>query len=106
MKPVRFCGDFLKRLREFPQTARHDAGYQLEKIQLGKQPYDFKPMPDIGRGVEEIRIRDGGRLSGDLHGPASGRSLRPALFREEVVQHDPAGHRSRQTAVPGDQGRL
>ena len=60
MKPVRFCGDALKRLREFPVTARHDAGYQLEKIQLGKQPDDFKPMPDIGRGVEEIRIRDGG----------------------------------------------
>lgn len=60
MKPVRFCGDALKRLREFPESARHDAGYQLEKIQLGKQPDDFKPMPDIGRGVEEIRIRDGG----------------------------------------------
>lgn len=61
MKPVRFCGDALKRLREFPRDARHDAGYQLEKIQLGKQPDDFKPMPDIGRGVEEIRIRDEGR---------------------------------------------
>lgn len=60
MKPVRFCGDALKRLREFPQSARHDAGYQLEKIQLGEQPDDFKPMPSIGPGVEEIRIRDGG----------------------------------------------
>ena len=60
MKPVRFCGDALKRLREFPQNARHDAAYQLEKIQLGKQPDDFKSMPSIGPGVEEIRIRDGG----------------------------------------------
>lgn len=60
MKPVRFCGDALKRLREFPQNARHDAGYQLEKIQLGQQPDDFKSVPSIGPGVEEIRIRDGG----------------------------------------------
>ena len=58
MKSVRFLGDALKRLREFPQNARYDAGYQLEKIQLGEQPDDFKPMPSIGKGVEEIRIRD------------------------------------------------
>ncbi len=24
----------------------------------GKQPDDFKPMPSIGKGVEEIRMRD------------------------------------------------
>jgi len=60
MKPVRFCGDALKRLREFPENARHDAGYQLEQIQLGKQPDDFKSMRSVGPGVEEIRIRDDG----------------------------------------------
>ena len=38
--------------------ARQDAGYQLDKVQRGLQPDDFKPMPTIGRGVEEIRIRD------------------------------------------------
>jgi len=58
MKPLRFLGDSLKSLREFPEGARHDAGYQLDKVQQGKQPNDFKPMPGIGRGVEEIRIRD------------------------------------------------
>ncbi|MGH9447801.1 MAG: type II toxin-antitoxin system RelE/ParE family toxin [Terriglobia bacterium] len=56
MKPVRFLGDSLKRLREFPETARQDAGYQLEKVQRGEQPDDFKPMPSIGKGVEEIRV--------------------------------------------------
>jgi phage-related protein len=30
MKPIRFLGDSLKRLREFPDDARHDAGYQLD----------------------------------------------------------------------------
>jgi phage-related protein len=58
MKPVRFAGDSLKCLREFPEDARQDAGYQLEKVQRGEQPDDFKPMPTIGKGVEELRIWD------------------------------------------------
>lgn len=58
MKPVRFAGDSLKRLREFPEGARQDAGYQLERVQRGEQPDDFKPMPTIGKGVEELRIWD------------------------------------------------
>lgn len=58
MKAIRFLGDSLKRLREFPEDARHVAGYQLDKVQRGLQPDDFKPMPSIGRGVEEIRVWD------------------------------------------------
>lgn len=58
MRPVRFLGDSLRSLRDFPEDARHDAGYQLERVQRGEQPGDFKPMPAIGRGVEEIRIAD------------------------------------------------
>lgn len=58
MKPIRFLGDSLERLREFPEDARQDAGYQLDKVQRGEQPDDFKPMPSIGKGVEEIRIWD------------------------------------------------
>ena len=58
MKPVRFLGDSLKRLREFPADAKHDTGYQLDKVQNGRQPDDFKPMPSVGKGVEEIRVRD------------------------------------------------
>ena len=56
MKPIVFVGDSLKRLREFPEEARHEAGYQLDKVQRGQTPDDFKPMPQIGKGVEEIRI--------------------------------------------------
>jgi phage-related protein len=58
VKPVVFVGDSLRRLREFPDAARQDAGYQIDKLQRGQQPDDFKPMPAIGRGVEEIRIWD------------------------------------------------
>jgi phage-related protein len=58
MKPLRFLGDSLQCLRDFPEDARHDAGFQLDKAQHGEQPDDFKPMPAIGKGVEEIRVTD------------------------------------------------
>lgn len=58
MKLISFLGDSLKCLRQFPEDARQDAGYQLDKVQRGDQPDDFKPMPSIGKGVEEIRVWD------------------------------------------------
>lgn len=58
MKPVEFLGDSLKCLRDFPDDARQDAGWQLERVQHGKQPTDFKPMPAVGKGAEEIRVWD------------------------------------------------
>ena len=33
MRPIRFLGDSLRCLRDFPQSARPDAGYQLDKVQ-------------------------------------------------------------------------
>jgi phage-related protein len=58
MKKLLFLGDSLKRLREFNSKAKHDVGFQLDKVQRGEQPDDFKPMPSIGKGVEELRVWD------------------------------------------------
>ncbi|MGO1541452.1 MAG: type II toxin-antitoxin system RelE/ParE family toxin [Luteimonas sp.] len=58
VKPIEFLGDSLRSLREFPDDAKRDAGYQLDRVQHGLQPDDFKSMPTIGKGVEEIRVRD------------------------------------------------
>jgi phage-related protein len=60
VKPVVFRGNSLERLRRFPASARQDAGYQLEQVQRGEMPDDFKPMSNIGPGVQEIRVRDAG----------------------------------------------
>jgi phage-related protein len=57
-KPVEFRGSALDDLRAFPQAARREAGYQLDRIQHGREPDDWKPMNTLGRGVREIRIRD------------------------------------------------
>jgi len=38
--------------------ARREAGYQLDRVQNGQEPDDWKPMNTVGLGVREIRIRD------------------------------------------------
>lgn len=58
MKQISFLGDSLARLRDFPDDARAEAGHQLNEVQNGKDPDDWKPMKTIGPGVREIRIRD------------------------------------------------
>lgn len=59
-KPIEFRGGSLNDLRDFPVSARREAGYQLDQVQHGREPDDWKPMPAIGQGVREIRIRDAG----------------------------------------------
>lgn len=58
IKPVKFRGDALDSLRGFPDDARQDAGFQLDKVQRGRDPDDWKPMASVGKGAKEIRIRD------------------------------------------------
>lgn len=58
MKPIAFVGSALDDLREFPISARREAGHQLDRVQRGLDPDDWKPMPGIGAGVREIRVRD------------------------------------------------
>lgn len=58
VKPVEFWAGALDDLRAFPAAARREAGYQLDQVQQGRDPDDWKPMSTIGQGVREIRIRD------------------------------------------------
>jgi phage-related protein len=58
MKPVAFLGDSLRRVREFPEDARRTVGHELRDIQFGEEPSDWKPMPNVGAGVREIRVRE------------------------------------------------
>lgn len=58
MKGVGFCGSSLDDLRAFPDAARRAAGYQIDRVQHGLDPDDWKPMEAIGAGVREIRLRE------------------------------------------------
>src|SRR5690625_7138568 len=58
MKVLNFRGSALTDLRAFPESARREAGYLLDKVQHGLEPSDWKPLPTVGRGVQEIRVWD------------------------------------------------
>ncbi|WP_444512325.1 type II toxin-antitoxin system RelE/ParE family toxin [Methylomonas sp. HW2-6] len=57
-KPINFLGNALEELRAFPVSVRREAGFQLDQVQHGYEPSDWKPMNTVGSGVKEIRIRD------------------------------------------------
>lgn len=58
MKPLAFVGSAHDDLRAFPASAREEAGHQLYLVQIEEEPDDWKPFPEAGIGVNEIRIRD------------------------------------------------
>ncbi|MFQ5597650.1 MAG: type II toxin-antitoxin system RelE/ParE family toxin [Nitrospiria bacterium] len=60
MKPIEFCGRSLVSIRAFPASAKREAGLQLDRIQRDLDPIDWKPMPSIGKGVKEVRIKEQG----------------------------------------------
>lgn len=43
-------------IRDFPADARRQAGFELDAVQRGLEPSDWKPMASVGTGVREIRI--------------------------------------------------
>lgn len=57
MKDLFWVGSSRDELNEFPDDARRMAGHQLHRVQMGLEPDDWKPMPSVGAGVSEIRIR-------------------------------------------------
>lgn len=46
-------------LRSFPEAVREDVGFQVFKVQQGREPDDWKALPTIGAGVAEIRAQEG-----------------------------------------------
>ncbi len=57
-KFVVFLGSSLSDLRAFPASTRRQVGYQLDRLQQGRDPDDWKPMQTVGDGAREIRVRD------------------------------------------------
>jgi len=88
MKPIVWCGDSLERIRDFPDDARRLAGHQLDKVQRGIDPDDWKPMPSVGLGVREIRVRAQGQF----------RVMYLAKFEEAVYVLHALGKKTQRTA--------
>ncbi|MHB1191942.1 MAG: type II toxin-antitoxin system RelE/ParE family toxin [Longimicrobiales bacterium] len=58
-KSLAFVGSSREDLRSFPADARRRAGFELDQVQRGLMPTDWRPMTSIGPGVMEIRIHTG-----------------------------------------------
>ena len=58
MKSIVWHGSSYEDTKAFPPEARRDAGFQLDKVQRGMEPDDWKPLATVGSGVREIRIRE------------------------------------------------
>lgn len=58
MKRASFLGDTQKAIRDFGK-ASYEAGHQILRVQLGRDPDDWKPMKTIGPSVKEIRFEEG-----------------------------------------------
>jgi phage-related protein len=58
MKGLVFLGSSQDDLRTMPAGVRHALGIELMRVQFGGEPTDFKPMPAVGSGACEIRVRD------------------------------------------------
>lgn len=89
MKPLEFLGSSRDDLAAMPAGVRHDIGLELMRVQFGGTPADFKPMPAVGAGAYEIRVRD-----------ASGawRAIYVAKFEAAVYVLDAFQKKTQQTA--------
>jgi phage-related protein len=58
MKPLEFLGSSRDDLCAMPDAIRHTIGLELMRVQFGAEPTSFKPMPAVGTGAYEIRVRD------------------------------------------------
>ena len=58
-KRIQWLGTSINAVREFPADARAMIGEELRSVQSGAMPSDFKPMPTVGAGAYEIRVRTG-----------------------------------------------
>jgi len=56
-KPLVWLGSSLEDVRDFPESARRAAGYQLGRVQQDLMLTDWKPLLSVGAGVYEIRVR-------------------------------------------------
>ncbi len=87
-KPLEFLGTSRSDLREFPDAVRLAIGRELQEVQRGFMPSDFKPMSTVGKGVYEIRV----------HLEGAWRAMYVAKFEEAVYVLHVFQKKTQQTA--------
>lgn len=98
-KALFWVGSALDDVRAFPKNARAEVGHELNLVQLGLQPDDWRPMPTVGPGVYEIRV----------HADSEYRVFYIAKFAESIyVLHafKKKSHKTRQSDIELGKSRL
>lgn len=57
VKSLIWLADSLESVKKFSSDAKKEAGFQLNRVQEGNPPADWKSMEIVGSGVREIRIK-------------------------------------------------
>lgn len=58
MKEIVWLGQTLKEVRTYPEGVRKEIGFNLDRVQCGLEPFDWKSLVGLGQGVKEIRIHE------------------------------------------------
>jgi phage-related protein len=53
--PIHFEGSSLDDLKALPKEARQVIGFQLERVQSGIEPSNWKPVNGLGKGITGVR---------------------------------------------------
>ncbi len=65
MSTLYWCGTSLDDIRSFPKPAKISLGRELDRLERGSMPSDFKPLKNLGKGITgvyEIRTREDGDI--------------------------------------------
>lgn len=57
-KPIHWIGTTLEDIKQFPDNIKREIGFDLDLVQQGLLPRDYKAMQNLGSGIMEIRVRD------------------------------------------------
>ena len=87
-KSLVWLGDSIQQVRGFADDARRRIGFELWEVQRGGEPSDSKPVPSVGLGVREIRVRTSGAF----------RAMYVARFPEAVYVLHAFEKKARKTA--------
>jgi phage-related protein len=62
-KPVKWLGTTLEDIRNQSEDIQDQLGYQLDRVQLGLRPNNYRPMSTVGPGTVEIRVADAANIA-------------------------------------------
>jgi phage-related protein len=62
MRAIEFHGRSLETIRSFQDATRNRIGHQLDRVQRGFDPLDWRPIKQVGPGVRELRVRGNGQF--------------------------------------------